>query len=69
MDTDCIRKLAGRVKRLVTIENHTVLGGLGGLVAEIICDMPAHAPLKRVGVEDVFTESGPLKAVKEKVMG
>ena len=54
------------MKRLVTIENHTVLGGLGGLVAEIICDMPAHAPLKRVGVEDVFTESGPLKAVKEK---
>ena len=50
----------------MTIENHTVLGGLGGLVAEIICDMPAHAPLKRVGVEDVFTESGPLKAVKEK---
>lgn len=66
VDADCIRKLAGRVKRLVTIENHTVLGGLGGLVAEIICDMPAHAPLKRVGVEDVFTESGPLKAVKEK---
>lgn len=65
-DRDCIRRIAGQVKKLVTIENHTVLGGLGGLVAETICDMPAHAPLKRVGVEDVFTESGPLKAVKEK---
>ena len=38
----------------------------GGLVAETICDMPAHAPLRRIDVEDVFTESGPLKAVKEK---
>ncbi len=28
--------------------------------------MPAHAPLRRIDVEDVFTESGPLKAVKEK---
>ncbi len=65
-DRDCIRRIAGQVKKLVTIENHTVLGGLGGLVAETICDMPAHAPLRRIDVEDVFTESGPLKAVKEK---
>ena len=66
VDADCIRRTAGQVKRMVTVENHSVIGGLGGLVAETICDMPKHAVLKRVGVEDVFTESGSLKAVKEK---
>ncbi len=50
----------------MTVENHSVMGGLGGLVAETICDLPAHAPLMRVGVEDVFTESGALAAVKTK---
>lgn len=66
VDADCIRTMAGQVKKIVTIENHSIFGGLGGLTAETICDMPGHAPLKRIGVEDTFTESGPLKAVKEK---
>lgn len=66
VDTECIRQIAGRVKRMVTVENHSIVGGLGGLVAETVCDMPKHGVLKRVGVEDVFTESGPLEAVKEK---
>ena len=66
VDSVCIRRIAGEVKKLVTVENHSVMGGLGGLVAETICDLPAHAPLMRVGVEDVFTESGALAAVKTK---
>ena len=66
VDWECIRKAAGEVKKLVTIENHSVVGGIGSLVAETICDMPGHAPLARVGVEDVFTESGALASVKAK---
>lgn len=66
VDRECIRKAAGEVKKLVTIENHSVVGGIGSLVAETICDMPGHAPLARVGVEDVFTESGALASVKAK---
>ncbi len=65
-DEEYVRKMAVKVKKLVTIENHSVVGGLGGLVSEIIAGMPQHAPLARVGVEDVFTESGSLIAVKEK---
>ena len=63
---DVYKRQAEKVEKIVTIENHSIIGGLGGLVAETICDMPKHAPLARVGVEDVFTESGSLKAVKEK---
>lgn len=66
VDRDLIRQTAGTVKRIVTIENHSVIGGLGGLIAETVCDIPGHAPVLRVGVEDVFTESGPSGLVKEK---
>lgn len=66
VDKECIRSIAAKVKKIVTIENHSVIGGLGGLVAETVCDMPVHAPIVHVGVEDVFTESGPSSAIKAK---
>lgn len=66
VDTELLRNLAQTVKRIVTVENHSIVGGLGSLVAETICDIPLHAPLYRIGVDDVFTESGPGDALKEK---
>ena len=54
------------VKKLVTVENHTVIGGLGGAVSEMLAAYPAHPPLARVGVHDVFTQSGPAAQVKER---
>lgn len=66
VDRELIRSLAGTVGRIVTIENHSVIGGLGSLVAETICDMKNHGPVLRVGVDDVFTESGPSGLLKEK---
>lgn len=65
-DTDCIRNIAQSVDKMVTLENHSIIGGLGSLVGETICDMEKHAPLYKVGVNDTFTESGPSKLVKEK---
>ena len=42
---------------MVTAEDHSVIGGLGGAIAEfLICNKPA--PLERVGVNDRFGESG-----------
>ena len=66
MDEKFINKLASEVKGIVTIENHSVIGGLGGAIAEILAQRPNHAPLAYVGVEDVFTESGTATEVKEK---
>lgn len=66
IDQECIRRIAGEVKKIVTIENHSIMGGIGGVVAETICDLPRHGRLVRVGVEDVFTESGALASVKAK---
>ena len=59
-----LKELVRDVRAIVTVENHTVIGGLGGAVAETLAALPAHAPLARVGVPDVFTQSGPTAQVK-----
>ena len=66
IDVELINSLASSVKGIVTLENHSVLGGLGGAVAEIVAEKSAHAPIAYIGVEDVFTESGKASDVKAK---
>lgn len=66
LDQELLLAIAKKVKRMVSIENHSILGGLGSEVSEVISTLPAHAPLFRIGVQDIFTESGSLSAVKEK---
>jgi transketolase len=43
---------------VITAENHTIVGGLGSAVAEAIAEAGVAAPLHRVGIQDVFAESG-----------
>lgn len=66
LDTELINKLSHQVKGIVTIENHSVIGGLGGAISEILAQEANHAPIRYVGVQDVFTESGSATEVKEK---
>ena len=66
LDIDSINRLSTQVKGIVTVENHSVIGGLGGSIAEILAQKQNHAPISYVGVEDVFTESGSATDVKEK---
>lgn len=66
IDTDMIRMLVNNVKGIVTVENHSIIGGLGGAVAEVLSEYSSHPKLRRVGVEDIFTESGKISDVKKK---
>jgi len=66
LDIELIDKLANEVKAIMTIENHSIIGGLGGAIAEILAQKTNHAPITYIGVEDVFTESGSATEVKEK---
>ena len=66
LDIELINRLASEVKGIVTIENHSIIGGLGGAISEVLAQKPNHAPISYVGVEDVFTESGSATEVKEK---
>jgi transketolase len=46
------------VRLIVTVEEHSVIGGLGGAVAEVLADSVAHPPLLRIGVPDTFSVPG-----------
>ena len=66
IDENLINDLASTVKGIVTLENHSILGGLGGAISEVIAKKTTHAPIEYIGVEDVFTESGKAIDVKTK---
>ena len=66
LDQELINRLANEVNAIVTVENHSIIGGLGGAISEILAQKSNHAPIAYVGVEDVFTESGTATEVKEK---
>jgi len=54
IDQDAILRAARETPLLITLEEHTVVGGLGGAVAEVLADAGAGIPLKRLGIQDVF---------------
>ncbi|UCB46561.1 MAG: transketolase family protein [Spirochaetota bacterium] len=65
LDRDSIIKAARETGTLVTVEEHSVIGGLGGAVAEIVAeDHPV--PVRRVGILDRFAETGPYDALLDK---
>ena len=66
IDKELLKNLFKKVKGIVTVENHSVIGGLGGAVAEVMAETGEHCKLSKVGIEDIFTESGGLVALKEK---
>jgi transketolase len=57
-DGETTLRLAQTNDVLVTIEDHSVIGGLGTCVAEVLATQPKHPPLVKLGVQDLFGESG-----------
>lgn len=57
IDTEIIIKAAKETGAIVTAEEHNIIGGLGSAVAEVISEN-APVPLKRIGTNDTFGESG-----------
>lgn len=58
LDQELILSCATKTKKLVTIEEHSIIGGLGGAVCECVSECWP-VPVKRIGIKDVFGESGP----------
>lgn len=58
LDTDLVAASAKKTGKVVTVEEHSIIGGLGGAVCEALSE---NAPTKvmRIGVNDRFGESGP----------
>ena len=57
LDKDLVLQSAKKTGRVVTVEEHSVIGGLGSAVADVLAETNA-AILKKIGVPDVFGESG-----------
>lgn len=58
LDERMVLKCAKETGGIVTAEEHSVIGGLGSAVGEVLAENGAHIRFKRIGVQDVFCESG-----------
>ena len=65
LDAELVIRAAKETGKIVTVEEHSVIGGLGGAVCECLSE---HCPCRilRIGVNDVFGESGPAVKLLEK---
>ena len=65
LDTELVLEAAKATGKVVTVEEHSVIGGLGGAVCEVLSEKYP-VPVKRIGVNDVYGESGPAVKLIEK---
>jgi transketolase len=65
LDEKLILASAKKTGRIVTAEEHTIIGGLGSAVCDALAETAA-APVYRIGIRDVFGESGSAAALVEK---
>ena len=58
LDVESILEYAARARAVVTVEEHTLIGGLGSAVAEILAETDFSSPkhFKRIGIPDVFPD-------------
>ncbi|MEA2584619.1 MAG: transketolase, partial [Thermomicrobiales bacterium] len=65
LDVPAIVAVAERTRAIVTAEDHSIIGGLGGAVAEALAEhFPT--PMRRIGWPDTYGESGPNDELLEK---
>ncbi len=67
LDDDLIVASAKKTGKVVTAEEHSIIGGLGGAVAECLAEK-CPTPMYRIGVRDRFGESGPAGELLHKYM-
>ena len=65
IDRDMIVKCAQETKRLFTIEDHSIIGGLGSIVSDVLSE-EYPAKVVKIGLNDVFPESAPPADLYEK---
>ena len=64
IDASLITEAAKRSGAIVTAEEHSIIGGLGSAVAEVVCEA-CPVPVVRVGVEDAYGRSGQVPELLE----
>ena len=65
LDEELVVKTAKKTGRVFTVEEHSIIGGFGAAVAETLGEK-CPTKITRIGVNDVFGESGPAKELLHK---
>jgi transketolase len=65
LDEKTIIKTAKETGAVISVEEHSIFGGLGGAIAEVLVEHYP-VPMKIIGVKDVFGESGEYEELLEK---
>lgn len=60
-DPRILAALRSATKGVITMENHTVIGGLGSAVAEVMAENSITAPLRRIGLQDTYAHGASQK--------
>ncbi len=58
LDEEIILKAAKETKKIFTVEEHSIIGGLGSAVCDVLCEKYP-SPVYKIGMRDIFGESGP----------
>lgn len=66
LDIDTLSESVARTGRLVTAEEHSIMGGLGSACVEALAEKDISFCLRRIGVRDCYTESGPYEILLAK---
>lgn len=63
LDVETVARVARKTRAVVTVEDHSIIGGLGGAIAECLGEhMPT--PMRRIGLQDTFCESDSAKVLR-----
>jgi transketolase len=65
IDAEMLVRAAAVTGLVITVEEHTVIGGLGGAVAEVLSEQYP-VPVRRLGIRDTYGESGPNEKLLDK---
>ena len=65
LDEEAVIKAAAKTGKIVTVEEHSVIGGLGSAVCDVVAEK-APARVMKIGIQDVYGESGPAKELIKK---
>ena len=65
LDRDAVKKASTAAKLVVSVEEHSIQGGFGGAVAEVLSELPGSPRLLRIGIGDFFPHAGDYKYLLE----
>ena len=65
LDVECVKNCVENIGKIITVEDHNILNGLGSAVCEVAAEL-GKGKVKRVGIQDQFGESAPYERLLEK---